>query len=85
MAILIGLAVLALLLTLGALGAFLAARRVVSRAEAEYARGANATPENSDRRGALVNRLYAVAVVCLLLAAADGVAIYTFLNYANTP
>ncbi len=83
MQILIGLVLLAVLLAVAAIAIFLTAAGVAGGGPTKLVKGATVKMDESDKRDSLATWLRWVAVICVVLLAADGVAIYTVLNYAN--
>ena len=83
MQILIGLAILAVVLAVAAIAIFLTAAGVAGGGPTKLVKGATVKMDESDKRDSLAAGLRWVAVICVVLLAADGVAIYTVLNYAN--
>ncbi len=82
MQILFGLAILAAILAVAAVVSFLAAAHVAAGGPA-HAKGKTISMDEGDKRADLTTRLRWIAIVCLVLLAADGVAAYTFINYVN--
>lgn len=85
MEILIGLAILAAALVVVAIVSFVSAAGLASGGQMKLGKGAAIKMDEIEKRTDLVGRLRIVSVVCLVLAAAVGVGIYTFLNYAANP
>jgi len=82
MLVLTGLAILAAILVFAAAASFLIAARVAAGGPM-HAKGKTIRMDEGDKRAGLTARLRWIAVVCLVLLAADAVAAYTFVNYVN--
>jgi hypothetical protein len=62
---------------------FLAAAQVAAGGPTKLVKGATVKMDESDKRDALTARLRWISFIFLVLLAADGVAIYTYVNYFN--
>jgi len=82
MLVLTGLAILAAFLAVVAVASFLVSAHVAAGSPM-HAIGKTIRMDEGDKRTDLAVRLRWIAVVCLVLLAADGVAAYTFVNYVS--
>ncbi len=82
MQVMTGLIILAAILAVAAVAAFLVAARVAAGGPM-LAKGKTIRMDEDDKRTDLTVRLRWIGFACLVLLAADGVAAYTFLNYTG--
>ncbi len=85
MEILIGLAILAAALVVVAIVSFVSAAGLASGGQMKLGKSETIKMDEIEKRTDLVGRLRIISLICLVLAAAVGVGIYTFLNYAANP
>lgn len=82
MQILTVMAIAAAILAVAVVATFTAAGRVDADDPA-HAKGKTIRMDEAEKRAKLIASLRWVALTCLLLLAADGVATYTFVNYVS--
>jgi len=80
MQMLIALAILAAVLAVAAVATFVTAGHIDANGPM-HAKGKTIRMDDGDKRAKLIARLRWIAIGCLVLLAADGVAAYTFVNY----